>query len=110
MFNFFRKMDKMGNNENCEPSSETGPLNNEMPQPRSLEERCDYFRLVIKDTGTQVKKLLNHSTFEGEQMFEGQHSEMKANIMLAYRHLEDARMRIGKVMQQIQGGVSKFDK
>ena len=35
---------------------------------------------------------------------------MKANITLSYRHIEDARMRLGKVMQQIQGGVSKFDK
>lgn len=36
--------------------------------------------------------------------------EMKANIMLAYRHLEDARMRLGKVIQAQEGGVSCYDK
>lgn len=36
--------------------------------------------------------------------------EMIANIMLAYRHLEDARMRLGKVIQAYEGGVSIYDK
>lgn len=33
-----------------------------------------------------------------------------AFVVLAYRHLEDFRMRLGKIMQQIQGSVSIFDK
>ncbi len=36
--------------------------------------------------------------------------ETKANIMLAYRHLEDARMRLGKVIQAQDGGVSCYKK
>lgn len=36
--------------------------------------------------------------------------EMIANTMLAYRHLEDARMRLGKVIQAYDGGVSIYDK
>lgn len=36
--------------------------------------------------------------------------EIKANIMLAYRHLEDARMRLGKAIQAFDGGVSVYDK
>lgn len=36
--------------------------------------------------------------------------EVMANIMLAYRHLEDARMRIWKVIQAFEGGVSNNDK
>ena len=36
--------------------------------------------------------------------------EAKANIMLAYRHLEDARMRLGKAIQATEGGVSCYDK
>ncbi|MFA5349236.1 MAG: hypothetical protein WC309_02615, partial [Candidatus Paceibacterota bacterium] len=36
--------------------------------------------------------------------------EIMANIMLAYRHLEDARMRIGKVIQAYEGGTSKYDR
>jgi hypothetical protein len=39
-----------------------------------------------------------------------QPQEVNANLMLAVRHLEDARMRIGKVIQWgVQDGVSKFD-
>lgn len=36
--------------------------------------------------------------------------EAIANIMLAYRHLEDALMRLGKVLQALDGGVSVYDK
>ena len=36
--------------------------------------------------------------------------EALANVMLAYRHLEDARMRLGKVLQAMDGGVSVYDK
>lgn len=32
--------------------------------------------------------------------------EVPSNIMLAYRHVEDARMRLGKVFQALNGGVS----
>ena len=35
--------------------------------------------------------------------------EALANIMLAHRHLEDARMRIGKMIQALEGGVSIFE-
>lgn len=33
-----------------------------------------------------------------------------ANLMLSYRHLEDARMRLGKYIQTVAGGVSIYDK
>ncbi len=36
--------------------------------------------------------------------------EVEANYTLAYRHLEDARMRLGKVIQADGDGVSKYDK
>jgi hypothetical protein len=36
--------------------------------------------------------------------------EAVANIMLAFRHLEDARMRLGKAIQALEGGVSVYDK
>lgn len=32
--------------------------------------------------------------------------EVLANLTLAYRHIEDARMRLGKVFQALNGGVS----
>jgi hypothetical protein len=34
--------------------------------------------------------------------------EMKANLRLAYRHLEDARMRMGKAVQAFDGGTSVY--
>jgi len=36
--------------------------------------------------------------------------ECTAQAMLALRHVEDARMRIGKVIQYADGGVSVYDK
>jgi len=36
-------------------------------------------------------------------------SEVIANIVLTYRHLEDASMRLGKVLQAFDGGVSVYD-
>lgn len=36
--------------------------------------------------------------------------EVIANVMLAYRHLEDASMRLGKAIQAIDGGISVYDK
>lgn len=36
--------------------------------------------------------------------------EVVANLMLCYRHLEDASMRLGKVLQARDGGVSVYDK
>lgn len=76
----------------------------------TFENCCNQFRKDIKATGDSVAFLKTHSTFRNEQSHDNQHGEMKANIMLAYRHLEDARMRIGKVLQAYQGGVSIFDK
>lgn len=37
-------------------------------------------------------------------------TELAANITLAFRHLEDSRMRLGKAIQSLEGGVSIFDK
>ena len=80
-----------------------------MNEQEQMENECSKARLAIKEVGDAVKALKNNDYIQGEQAFLGQHGEIHANIMLAYRHLEDARMRVGKVMQQLQGGTSKFD-
>ena len=36
--------------------------------------------------------------------------EAYANVTIAFRHLEDASMRLGKVIQALDGGVSVYDK
>jgi len=38
------------------------------------------------------------------------HQETAANVTLAFRHLEDARMRMGKAIQAYNGGVSCYNK
>ena len=75
-----------------------------------IEEMCSELRVNVRDLGDLVRALMDDDFFKNEQMYTGQHGEMKANIMLAFRHLEDARMRLGKVIQAYDGGTSVYDK
>jgi hypothetical protein len=76
-----------------------------------IKELCNRLRAQIQDIGGAVKPMINHSCFNPTDIsYREMHAEMKANIMLAYRHLEDARMRLGKVIQHAEGGVSIYDK
>jgi len=67
------------------------------------------WRSAIQIIGNGVKNLKLHpvcvNAIEGVDK-----GEVIANIMLAYRHLEDARMRLGKAIQATEGGVSCFDR
>ncbi len=76
----------------------------------TFEERCTDLRSYLGQLGTQLLALKANSRFTGPERYVGQQGEMIANIMLAYRHLEDARMRIGKVLQAAGDGVSILDK
>ena len=67
-------------------------------------------RKLIKEIAYSVKRLKEHPTFEDETPKGRDEGEIMANIMLAYRHLEDASMRLGKVLQANDGGVSVYDK
>lgn len=75
-----------------------------------ITELISGLRAQVLNTSIQTKNLLDNIEFKGEQSFSGQHSEMKENIMLAYRHLEDARMRLGKIVQAYNGGKSCYPK
>lgn len=75
-----------------------------------IKQQSNDLRAEILRVGNVVNAMHKHSAFNGEQSSSGQHSEMHANITLAYRHLEDARMRLGKVIQAYEGGVSCYDK
>ncbi len=72
-------------------------------QDRTVEEkfngRCNAEMSEIGVIAGRVKYLMEHPVMAGVETHLGQGNEMKANIMLAYRHLEDARMRIGKILQ-----------
>lgn len=70
-------------------------------------------RAEIKDLAEDIKdfiQLSKDTTPAGGDDSERQnHSEMIANATIAYRKLEDARMRIGKCLQAHGGGVSILD-
>lgn len=79
-------------------------------EEQEFKDKCDNFRIYLKNIGKDILFLMGSHLFEGSASHPTQHSEMKANIMLAYRHVEDARMRIGKVLQAADDGVSILDK
>lgn len=59
--------------------------------------------LEVKDSADQIKQWNNWPT-------ESDKEEVVANFMITYRHLEDAAMRLGKVIQAYDGGISIYDK
>lgn len=62
--------------------------------------QCETLRRQLKPIAEQLRSLVVPGDEQGEA---------KANVMLAYRHLEDASMRLGKAIQAIDGGVSVYD-
>jgi uncharacterized protein YqfA (UPF0365 family) len=60
---------------------------------------------MILDLELQVKAMMKMEVATADRpMSQERVSEAKANTMLAYRHLEDARVRLGKVCQAVDGG------
>lgn len=78
-------------------------------------ERQEFGKEVLslrKDIKRQAKVCKGIANRAKSDVFGGKSAvgEMIANAMLAYRHLEDASMRLGKVLQAYDGGVSVYDK
>lgn len=74
-----------------------------------IKEICFIIRKEIENLKGQVKSLKDHGDVVlGSKLEPKQIGEMLANIMLTYRHLEDARMRLGKVCQARDGGKSVY--
>ena len=66
---------------------------------------CEALRREIKAV---AEKLWAHAG--SADIFTAHGREVGANAMLAYRHLEDASLRLGKCIQALDGGVSVYDK
>ena len=66
-----------------------------------LEAACVGLRAVILQSAEMVLNLKTAPEISLPEEFRGQRGEQIANIVLSYRHLEDARMRLGKVMQRL---------
>ena len=89
------------------------PSPNVMRGPESLIEHCQSIRGLMLSWESMVLKLktLPEVTKEPADPSEMlRQDEALANIIIAYRHVEDARMRLGKVIQAMDGGVSIYDK
>lgn len=78
----------------------------------NFAESCMSARREVKTAAALVHELHRHDAFarSGPTVPEPNDSEMHANINLAYRHLEDAAMRLGKAIQAFAGGESIYDK
>ena len=66
-------------------------------------------RAELKTVGVKIlhlKKELISTPGTGDKELDG---EAIANTVLAFRHVEDAAMRLGKVLQALNGGVSQYD-
>jgi hypothetical protein len=80
--------------------------------PRGLYEAANQLRADIKAIAARAEALrksirVQPALADVESAVNG---EVIANAALAYRHLEDASMRFGKMMQALDGGVSVYDK
>lgn len=84
-----------------------------MRGPETLIEHCESVRSLLSSWAKAVLDLKRHKEFslpKGEGSEVADYGEAIANIMLAYRHMEDARMRIGKTIQALDGGISVYDR
>ena len=87
------------------------PTEEEIMKPVDFKEGCFGMRADIELIKSKCKNWMSHPEFEIiEASFEpfDKYHEMKENIELAYRHLEDARMRIGKAIQAFDSGKSCY--
>ena len=78
-------------------------------EPKEFEDNIAGFRGRIKAVATDLLEFKKKKTSVPSNDVEDP-AEVIANMTLAYRHLEDAAMRLGKVIQAYDGGTSVYDK
>lgn len=81
----------------------------ETKQELTFEESVNGFRKRTKEVAVGLKSF-KEKMGDTELAEKEDRGEVLANLMLSYRHLEDASMRLGKVLQARDGGVSVYDK
>jgi hypothetical protein len=75
-----------------------------------LINQCNDLRGEIEVLKKHTRYLLQHGDLKKDSSYTVLMPEAVENIILAYRHLEDARMRLGKCIQAMDDGVSIYDK
>ena len=77
----------------------------------TLEELVEQLRTDQQAIVDRIRPLMKHPDMVSKGLVDGVGAnEARANIMLSLRHGEDARLRLGKVNQAMQGGVSILDR
>lgn len=82
-----------------------------MNMEQTVKDIATELRAKLLEIEQSVRALGDHAHFKNgsPQAFHGQHGEMIAQSKLALRAVEDARMRLGKVLQYGRDGVSIYD-
>lgn len=86
-------------------------------QPGDFKNICETLRAQLKDFAPALVQLKNDTCIaqkhalipEPGQPEPHDYGEMIANLTLAFRHIEDASMRIGKAIQAYDGGKSSLE-
>lgn len=81
----------------------------EVPVDEQLKTICRAYRGELLEIEKVVRSIKDHPAIKQPESYPGQRGEMIAQSMLAVRHIEDARMRLGKVLQYGRDGVSICD-
>ncbi len=81
----------------------------QFPIEDALKPECDSIRADLLAIEIRIRKLDLFQPGVSQPRDGLQGFEREAQATLALRHVEDARMRIGKVLQHARDGVSCFD-
>ena len=73
------------------------------PAAITLDNLCSKYRVELKSLGEEIRKLMKHSSIEENTNKNSDPNEIRANIVLAYRQIENAVMRLGKAIQAFEG-------
>ena len=79
-----------------------------MNAPTNFSNECSAMRTNIKIEGQRLLSLKN-SILSVSYPVGSDIGEMIANVTLAYRHLEDSALRLGKAIQAFEGGQGIYD-
>lgn len=74
-----------------------------------LHTLCHQFREQIQNAEKGLRRMKQEEVTRWVETFPGQVGEMQAQVTLAFRALEEARMRLGKVVQYSMEGKSIYD-
>lgn len=89
------------------PASEAPtPPPDPFPLETAIRPVCNDLRAHLQDVENHIRGVKAQI---GKAPQGGDKGEVVANLTLAIRHTEDARMRLGKALQHARDGVSTYD-